>query len=73
MVELELILTELQPLILGNFMHCRVCSLCNQFLSQFSMDHFETIHACCGYIDDVQVKLCRQKKFFLDKTTAFLT
>ena len=45
--------------ILGNFLHCRVWSLCNQLLLQFSMDHFETIHTCCGYIEDVHVNFCR--------------
>ena len=28
--------------ILGNILHYRVWSLCNQLLLQFSMDHFET-------------------------------
>ena len=35
LVELESILTELQPsnlVTLGNFLHCRVWSLCNQLL-----------------------------------------
>ena len=45
--------------ILGNFLHCRVWSLCNQLLLQFSMDHFEIIHTCCGYIEDVHVNFCR--------------
>ena len=29
------------------------------------MDHFETMHTCCGYIEDVHVNFCRRKKFFL--------
>ena len=58
--------------ILGNFLHCRVWSLCNQLLLQFSMDHFETMHTCCGYIEDVHVNFCRQKKK-IDKITAFST
>ena len=30
------------------------------------MDHFETMHTCCGYIEDVHVKFCRRKNnFFL--------
>ena len=29
------------------------------------MDHFETMHTCCGYIEDVHVNVCRRKKFFL--------
>ena len=76
-MELELILTELQPfelshlrqlyalkVILGNFLHCRVWSLCNQLFLQFSMDHFETMHTCCGYIEDVHVNFCRSKNNF---------
>ena len=50
--------------ILGNFLHCTVLSLCNQLLLQFSMDHFETMHTCCGYIEDVHVNFCRQKNNF---------
>ena len=53
--------------IFGNFLHCRVWSLCNQLLLQFSMDHFETMHTCCGYIEDVHVNFCRGKKSFLTK------
>ena len=57
-MELELILTDLQPMdlvILGNLLHCRVWSLCNQLPLQFSMDHFETVHTCCRHIEDVHV------------------
>ena len=50
--------------ILGNFLHCRVWSLYNQLLLQFSMDHFETMHTCCGYIEDVHVNFCRRKNNF---------
>ena len=50
--------------ILGNFLHCGVWSLCNQLLLQFSMDHFETMHTCCGYIEDVHVNSCRGKNNF---------
>ena len=46
------------------FMHCRVWSLCTQLLLQFSMDHFETMHTCCGYIEDVHVTFCRGKNHF---------
>ena len=57
-MELELILTDLQPIelkvLLGNFLHCPVWSLCNQLPSQFSIDHFETLHTC-GHIEDVHV------------------
>ena len=55
---------------LGNLLHCRVWSLCNQLLLQFSRDHFETMHTCCGYIEDVHVNFCRQKIIF-DKIMAF--
>ena len=48
----------------GNFLHCRVWTLCNQLLLQFSMDHFETMHTCCGYIEDVHVNFCRRKNNF---------
>ena len=57
-MELKLILTELQHIELshlGNFLRCRVWSLCNQLLLQFSMDHFETLLSCCGHIEDVHV------------------
>ena len=36
------------------------------------MDHFETMHTCCGYIEDVHVNFCRQKKK-IDKIRAFWT
>ena len=29
------------------------------------MDHFETLHTCCGYIKDVHVNFCRGKNNFL--------
>ena len=59
-------ITAIQTLIviLGNFLHCRVWSLCNQLLLQFSMDHFETMHTYCGYIEDVHVNFCRRKNNF---------
>ena len=34
------------------------------------MDHFETTHNCCGYIEDVHVNFCRQKIIF-DKIRNF--
>ena len=46
--------------------------MCNQLLLQFSMDHFETMHTCSGYIEYVHVNFCSRKKFF-DKITAFST
>ena len=50
--------------ILGNFLHYRAWSLCNQLLLQFSMDHFETMQTCCGYIEDVHVNFCRRNNNF---------
>ena len=47
--------------ILGNFLHCWIC---NQLLFQFSMDHFESMHTCCEYIEDVHVHFCRRKNNF---------
>ena len=76
-MELELLLTELQPfelshlrqlyalkVILGNSLHCKVWSLCNQLFLQFSMDHFEIMHTCCGYIEDVHVNFYSSKNNF---------
>ena len=75
-MKLEQILTELQHIELSHFRqlfwHCRVWSLCNQLFLQFSMDHFEIMHTCCGYIEDVQVDFCRSKNN-VDKITAFST
>ena len=34
------------------------------------MDHSETMHTCCGYIEDVHVVLL-MKKIMFDKITAF--
>ena len=67
LVELELILTELQPFEVSHFWQffaLWVWSLCNQFLLQVSMDHFETMHTCCGYIKNVHVNFCRRKNNF---------
>ena len=59
--------------ILGNFLHCRVWSLCNQLLLQFSADHFETLQTCCAHIEDV--KMCMWlfdgTRINFDKITAF--
>ena len=60
------------PSHLSKYLHCRVWSLCNQLLIQFSVDHFETMHTCCGYIEDVHVNFYRRKINF-DKITAFWT
>ena len=64
----ESILTELQPFELSHFrqfLDCMVRSLCNQLLLQFSMDHFETMHTCRGYIEKVHVNFCRRINNFL--------
>ena len=36
------------------------------------MDHFETMHTCCGYIEDVHVNFCRGN-IIVDKIMAFWT
>ena len=56
MVELEPILTELQPfklVIFAAFLHCRECSLCNQLF--FSVDVSQTLQTYCEYKGDVRV------------------
>ena len=74
-MKLEQILTELQHIELSHFRQVfgivgyGVCVI--NFL-QFSMDHFEIMHTCCGYIEDVQVDFCRSKNN-VDKITAFST
>ena len=50
----------------------RVWSLCNQLLFQFSVDHFETMHTCRGYIKDVHLNF-EDEKITLGKITAFST
>ena len=65
LVELELILTELQPFEHSHFRQLFALSgmgLCNQLLLQFSTDHFETMYTCCGYIEDVHMNFCRRKQ-----------
>ena len=57
-------------MILGNFLHFRVWSLCIQLLLQFSMDHFETILTYCGHIEDVHVGFDGARITF-DSITAF--
>ena len=36
------------------------------------MDYFETLHCCCGYIEDVHANFCGRKKK-IDKIRAFST
>ena len=74
-MELELILTELQPFELSHFRQLFALygmELCKQLLIQFLMNYFETMQIYCGYIKDVHVNLCRPK-IILDKITAFST
>ena len=57
-MELELILTELRLLnldILVAFLHCRIWSLCNQLLLQFSVAISQTLQTYYGYIGNVHV------------------
>ena len=49
-----------------------VASLCNQLLSEFSGNQFETLHICCKHIEDVLVTFCRRNTNF-NKITTFLT
>ena len=52
-----------------------VASLCNQLLSEFSGNQFETLHRCYKHIDDVHVTFCSfaGKNLIFDKITTFLT
>ena len=42
-------------------------SLCNQHLSEFSSNQFETLGKCYFYIEYVHMTFCRQKNFFWTK------
>ena len=57
LMELDLILTELQPFELSHL---------------FSMHYFETMQTCCGCIEDVHVNICIPK-IIIDKITACST
>ena len=46
--------------------------MCNQLVLLFSMDHIETLHSCCVYIEDVHVNLLDEKIIF-DKIRSFST
>ena len=35
------------------------------------MDHFETLHACCGHIEDVHVGFFDDAKTNFDRITAY--
>ena len=57
---LDLILRELRPFEPCHFwqfffLHCRVWSLCNQLLLQFSIYVSQTLQTNCGHIEDVYV------------------
>ena len=55
-MRLESVLTELWPYELNHFRHflqCRVWSLCNQLLLQFSIDVSQTWQTYCAYIEYV--------------------
>ena len=41
-----------------------VASLCNQLLSEFSSNQFETLHRCNKHIEDVHVTFSRQENNF---------
>ena len=41
-----------------------VANLCNELLSEFSSNHFETLHKCYKYIEDVHVTFSRQENYF---------
>ena len=75
-MKLEQILTELQHIELSHFRQFfgivgyGVCVINSS--DSFQMDHFETMHTCCGYIEDVQVDFCRSKNN-VEKITAFST
>ena len=40
---------------LGNFVQCTVWSLCDQIITQFSMDVSQTLQTYCGHITNVHV------------------
>ena len=41
-----------------------VASLCNQLLSEYSGNQFETLHRCYKHIEDVHVTFCRRNTYF---------
>ena len=57
-MELELILTELQPFELSHFRQGFAL-----YVDYFF--YFETMQTCCGYIEDAHVNFCRAKSFFV--------
>ena len=45
--------------------------MCNQLLLQFSMDHFETLHTCCGHIEDVHVAFLMELELIFTELQPF--
>ena len=45
--------------------------MCNELVLQFSVDHFETMHTCCGYIEGVHVNFCGLKNNFCQNYSIF--
>ena len=41
-----------------------VASLCNQLLSEFASNEFETFHRCYKHIEDAHVTFSRQENYF---------
>ena len=41
-----------------------LASLCNQLLTEFSSNQFETLHRCYKHIEDVHVTLSKQENYF---------
>ena len=41
-----------------------IASLCNQLLSEFSSNLFETLHRCFKHIEDVHVTFSTQENHF---------
>ena len=50
-------ITAFRTLILRILLHSRVCSVCNQFLLQLSMDLLETMHICYAHNENVHVDI----------------
>ena len=60
-------MTKLRHLDLDKFnvsLQHRAASLCNQLLSGFSSNQFETLHRCYKHIENVHMTFCRQENNF---------
>ena len=65
-------MTELQPFELSHFRQLfALKGIEFSSYSFFYMDHFETLHTCCGYIEDVYVNFCRRKNNFSQNYSIF--